>query len=104
MLAIRYSRKLVVVTCLRADVRTVTPFADAVLYLDPPYQGTSCGYAMDLPRADVVALARAWPRTIISEAEPLDIPGARHLQLSAPTGGGRTASRQQVEWLTIVER
>jgi hypothetical protein len=56
---------------------------------------------MDLPRADVVALARAWPRTIISEAEPLPLPGWHHHELRGSVGFGRTWSKQRREVLTM---
>jgi len=41
---------------------------------------------------------------VVSEAEPLpalDCGTVEHRQLAGPTGGGRTASKQQAEWLTI---
>lgn len=82
--------------------------APSVVYIDPPYAGTSCGYAAELSRANVLtiahrAIARGYP-VVVSEAEPLpalDCGTVEHRQLAGPTGGGRTASRQQAEWLTI---
>ena len=80
----------------------------SVVFLDPPYVGTSCGYAAEFSRPDVLAcaqvfVARGYP-VVVSEAEPL--PGlalstSECWRLAGPTGGGRTASKQQQEWLTI---
>lgn len=82
--------------------------AGTVVYVDPPYVGTT-PYAHKLPRADVVALARRWAgagaTVCISEAEPIpdlvgdgwevaDITGRRK-------GQRRTFSKQQSEYLTI---
>lgn len=82
--------------------------AGTVVYIDPPYVGTT-QYANKLPRADVIALARRWAAAgatvCISEAEPIpelvgdgwevaDITGRRK-------GQRRTFSKQQSEYLTI---
>jgi len=82
--------------------------AGTVVYIDPPYVGTT-QYANKLPRADVVAIARRWAAAgatvCISEAEPIpdlvadgwevaDITGRRK-------GQRRTFSKQQSEYLTI---
>jgi hypothetical protein len=80
----------------------------SVVYIDPPYAGTSCGYAAELSRANVLtiahrAIARGYP-VVVSEAEPLpalDCGAVERRQLAGPTGGGRTASKQQAEWLTV---
>lgn len=65
------------VTVLHADVRDVEPVPGAVLYLDPPYLGTT-GYAADLPRDGVIATAARWRDAGcvvgVSETEPM--PGA----------------------------
>ena len=81
--------------------------APSVVYIDPPYAGTSCGYAAELSRANVLTIAhrfiaRGYP-VVVSEAEPLPALDCaiEHRQLAGPTGGGRTASKQQAEWLTI---
>ena len=82
--------------------------APSVVYIDPPYAGTSCGYAAELSRANVLTIAhrfitRGYP-VVVSEAEPLpalDCGTVEHRQLAGPIGGGRTASKQQAEWLTI---
>lgn len=93
------------------DARTIDPPTlppGTVAYMDPPYIATT-GYAHDLPRAEVVALARRWAAAgaivAISEAEPIpelvaegwhavDITGQR-------VGQKRTFSRQQAEWVTL---
>lgn len=80
----------------------------SVVYIDPPYAGTSCGYAAELSRANVLTIAhrftsRGYP-VVVSEAEPLPAIGSgavEHRQLTRTEGGGRTASKQQAEWLTI---
>ena len=80
----------------------------SVVYIDPPYAGTSCGYAAELSRANVLTIvrrfvSRGYP-VVVSEAEPLsalDCGTVEHHQLAGPTGGGRTASKQQAEWLTV---
>lgn len=96
---------------IHPDARTIDPPTlppGTVCYLDPPYVATT-GYAHDLPRAEVVTLARRWAAAgatvVISEAEPIpelvaegwhavDITGQR-------VGQKRTFSRQQAEWVTL---
>jgi hypothetical protein len=88
------------------DPPTVPP--GTIAYCDPPYSNTT-GYAHDLPRAEVVRLARAWADAgawvVISEQEPIpelmadgwhavDITDTRR-------GQRRTFSKQQREWLTL---
>lgn len=93
------------------DARTIDPPTlppGTVVFCDPPYQNTT-PYAHDLPRAEVVTLARRWAAAgatvAISEAEPIpelvaegwhavDITGQR-------VGQKRTFSRQQAEWVTL---
>lgn len=58
------------------DAGAVTPFRDAVVYVDPPYAGT-LGYSkLDLPRERVVELALAWDRAgaqvLVSEGAPVE--------------------------------
>lgn len=93
------------------DAREVHPPAlppGTVCYMDPPYVGTT-GYASDLPRSEVVALARRWhaagARVCISEAEPipeLTADGWHAVRIDGERRGSkRTFSRQQAEWLTL---
>jgi hypothetical protein len=79
-----------------------------VVYIDPSYVGTT-GYASDLPRADVVALARRWAAAgavvAISEAEPIPelvAEGWHAVRIDGErVGQKRTFSKQQAEWLTL---
>jgi len=93
------------------DAREVHPPAlppGTVCYMDPPYFGTT-GYASDLPRADVVALARRWATAgamvAISEAEPiadLVADGWHAVRVDGERRGQkRTFSKQQAEWVTM---
>ena len=95
------------------DARDVHPPAlppGTVCYMDPPYVGTT-GYASDLPRSEVVTLARRWQaagaRVCISEAEPipeLTADGWHAVRIDGERQGQkRTFSRQQAEWLTLSE-
>ena len=93
------------------DARDVHPPAlppGTVCYMDPPYVGTT-GYASDLPRSEVVALARRWQaagaRVCVSEAEPIPelvADGWHAVRIDGERQGQkRTFSRQQAEWLTL---
>ena len=94
------------------DARGIEPGPDlppgTVAYMDPPYVNTT-GYGHDLPRADVVALARRWAAAgatvAISEAEPVDdltADGWSAVNITGQrVGQARTFSRQQAEWLTL---
>lgn len=93
------------------DARPLEP-ADlppgTIAYIDPSYVGTT-GYADDLPRAAVVAIARRWAAAgawvVISEAEPiaeLVADGWHAVEITAGrVGQKRTFSKQQREWLTM---
>ena len=90
-----------------ADPGPALPPGTVVLF-DPPYQGTT-PYAHDLPRADVVALARRWAAAgalvMVCEAEPIpellaDGWGYRDIA-HARMGQKRTFSRQQREVVTM---
>jgi hypothetical protein len=97
---------------IHPDAREVDPGPclppGTVAYMDPPYVGTT-GYASDLPRADVVALARRWAAAgavvCISEAEPIPelvAEGWNAVRIDGErVGQRRTFSRQQAEWLTL---
>ena len=93
------------------DAREVHPPAlppGTVCYMDPPYVGTT-GYASDLPRCEVVTLARRWHAAgavvCISEAEPipeLTADGWHSVRIDGErVGQARTFSRQKSEWLTL---
>lgn len=94
------------------DAREVDPGPalppGTVAYMDPPYLGTT-PYASDLPRADVVALARRWAAAgatvCISEAEPIPelvAEGWHAVRIDGErVGQKRTFSKQQAEWLTM---
>jgi len=79
-----------------------------VAYMDPPYVGTT-GYAADLPRAEVVALARRWAAAgavvCVSEAEAIPdlvAEGWHAVRIDGErVGQRRTFSKQQAEWLTL---
>jgi hypothetical protein len=79
----------------------------AVIYADPPYLNTT-GYGNDLPRQDVVNMARRWAeagaRVYISEAEPLPAlvaDGWHAVEITSQRiGQKRTFSKQQREWVT----
>jgi hypothetical protein len=78
------------------------------VYIDPPYQGTT-GYAHDLPREEVVRLARLWreagAHVCISEAEPIPDLVAEGWYVVEITGDRkgqkRTFSKQKREFLTM---
>ncbi len=94
------------------DARAMDPGAvlpaGTVVYVDPPYVGTT-GYAADLDRAEVVGLARRWAGAgalvAISEAEPISDLVAEGWHAVEVTdcrrGQARTFSRQQSEWVTL---
>ena len=77
-----------------------------VCFVDPPYQNTT-GYGNDLPREDVVELARRWAdagaAVYISEAEPIaGLDGWHTVEItSTRVGQKRTFSKQKREWLTM---
>lgn len=80
------------------------PDRRVVVFIDPPYVGTT-GYGHDLPRAEVIELARAWADVgadvYISEAEPIPIPGWFDVEITGTRKGQkRTFSKQQREFVT----
>lgn len=97
---------------IHPDARAVDPGPalppGTVAYMDPPYVGTT-GYAADLPRAEVVALARRWAAAgavvCVSEAEAIPdlvAEGWHAVRIDGErVGQRRTFSRQQAEWLTL---
>lgn len=77
----------------------------AVVYMDPPYVGTT-GYRHELGRDQVVTIARDYAAlgavVCISEAEPIEALGWEATEISAARRGQkRTFSKQQAEWLTM---
>ena len=91
---------------IHPDARHLEPIPGAVVLFDPPYVNTT-GYAHDLPRPDVVAIAERWaaagctvavceqePIAELREWEAVQIDGLRR-------GQKRTFSAQKSEWLTI---
>ena len=75
-----------------------------VVYMDPPYAGTT-GYAATLGRDEVVRHARAYAElgatVAISEAEVV-IPEWHAVEITAGRKGqNRTFSKQQAEWVTM---
>lgn len=93
------------------DARDIDPPAlppGTVCYMDPPYVGTT-GYGSDLPRSEVVALARRWHAAgavvCISEAEAISelvADGWHAVRIDGErVGQKRTFSKQQAEYLTL---
>jgi len=108
----RYEHVPALPATITPDARGIEPGPDlppgTVAYMDPPYLGTT-GYGHDLPRSEVVALARRWAAAgatvAISEAEPiadLTAEGWRAVRIDGERmGQKRTFSKQQAEWLTL---
>jgi hypothetical protein len=96
-----------VVTDAAAGPPDVVP-PGSVVVIDPPYVGT-CPYAHDLPRAEVVRVARAWAakgaRVAVCEAEAIGelvADGWEPVEITdMKKGHRRSFSRQQVEMLTL---
>lgn len=86
----------------RAESVEPSCYPGAFVYLDPPYKGTT-GYHDDLPREKVLELAQRWHAAgspvVVSEAEPLPLPGWRHIDIGAGRVGHRS-TMQTAEWLT----
>jgi hypothetical protein len=85
-------------------MRTPGDLEDCVVYMDPPYAGTT-GYAATLGRDEVVRHARAYAElgavVAISEAEVV-IPEWDAVKITGGRRGQkRTFSKQQAEWLTM---
>ena len=79
-----------------------------VVYLDPPYAGSTSYPAGDLSRAGVVALARAWhdagAAVVISEGEGIPELAADGWSTAVLNSGRQDSSRfrgKQQEWLTL---
>lgn len=94
------------VTVLRCRAEEVEPIPGAAVYIDPPYAGTTCAYGHDLPRAEVLVLAKRWQAggariVAVSEGAPLSLRGWHAHELGASAGFGRTWSKQRSEVLTL---
>jgi hypothetical protein len=96
---------------IHPDARDIDPPAlppGTVAYMDPSYVGTT-GYADNLGRAEVVALARRWgaagATVAISEAEPIPelvAEGWYAVEITGERiGQKRVFSKQQAEWVTL---
>lgn len=85
----------VAATVHHGDARGIEP-GPGFCYLDPPYVGAT-GYGWDLPRGEVLELARRWHDAgavvAVSEAEPLELEGWHHVELTREGG--------KPEWLTL---
>lgn len=85
----------------RMSAAEVVPVPGAHVYIDPPYQGTTGYNGHDLTRAEVCAIAERWAAAgctvVVSEAEPVDLPGWRHVRLTDPQP---LMGRERQEWLT----
>jgi len=91
-------------TVMHCGADDVPVQADAVVYIDPPYEGTT-GYADDLPRGQLLDLAKRWATAgavvAISEAEPLPLAGWHHLAIEPARRTMGQHARHSTEWLTI---
>jgi hypothetical protein len=94
------------------DARTISPGpclpAGTWVFIDPPYVGTT-GYGHDLPRAEVVALARRWAEAgagvMVTEAEAIPelvAEGWHAVEYDhGRVGQARTFSKQKTEVATM---
>jgi 16S rRNA G966 N2-methylase RsmD len=109
--AVPLERTCALPALVHPDARTIDPPTlppGTVVFIDPPYVATT-PYAHDLPRAEVVTLARRWAAAgaivAISEAEPIPelvTEGWHAVRIDAErVGQKRTFSKQQAEWLTL---
>ncbi len=89
-----------------ADAGTIDPFP-ALVYIDPPYRGTT-KYSASFSRASVVTTAIRWSnagsRVVVSEGEPIEELVALGWSCKEITkarkGQKRTNTRSVEEWLT----
>ena len=96
---------------LTDDARAVHPpqlLHGVVVYIDPPYVGTT-GYAHRFPRSEWLPIVRRWAEAgalvVVSEARrilPLLAEGWHAVEITGERKGQkRTFSKQQREWLTM---
>jgi len=101
---VRVTRSIPTAAEVADALGTPGDLSDVVVYMDPPYIGTT-GYAHDLGRDEVVRIAYDFDRlgavVAISEAEVV-IPDWHAVEITGGRRGQkRTFSRQQAEWLTL---
>lgn len=91
---------------VRQEAARFTPISGPTLvYIDPPYAGTTAYPDGTLTRDEVLQLARAWAAVgasvMISESEPLPLPGWKSARIR--TGKNMTApfKNKNEEWLTF---
>jgi len=76
-----------------------------LVYIDPPYAGTTGYPDGKISRAQTIDLATAWrdagASVMISEACPLEIPGWESIEISKGQDGGPLFKRKGPEWLTL---
>ena len=107
----RLDRVIDIPATITPDARDIDPPAlppGTVVFCDPPYVNTT-GYAHDLPRAEVVILARRWAAAgatvAISEAEAIPelvAEGWHAVEITGErVGQKRVFSKQQAEWVTL---
>lgn len=78
-----------------------------LVYLDPPYAGSTSYPDGQMTRAEVVSLAEAWQTrgaaVMISEQHALDLPGWQRSRLYSGRGGTSPFHGKQEEWLTYFQ-
>jgi len=94
---------LPITRCVDAADSIACAGAGALVYIDPPYQETTGYPDGDLDRAAVIELATACrdrgAAVMVSEAEPLPIPGFSHRRIATLALRSRTAKPRE-EWIT----
>lgn len=92
------------ITGIHGDVRQVNPIGDSLVYVDPPYQGTT-PYGHDL---DVVSLANSLKHPCyVSEGKPLNEQAVRLATEETRKKGGISGNkkiRPNEEWLSLFEK
>ena len=77
-----------------------------LVYLDPPYVGSTCYPGGQMTRQEVVALAEAWRRAgaavIVSEQHGLDLPGWARSRVYSGRNDTSPFRGKQEEWVTFV--